>query len=199
MRRNLSSLESLRAGFDATRTTSGYQTDGEGSIYDVAFVKQTDVAHFNESPRDAQSIHRLLAATAMKIGYTKHLARRQRMYDPCTRSGAYSVFWMGYYQVDRRIFDGTAFISLRFSANAETAAYLHYVLEHSNLPRVPFICECGTKHHKFHRFHGSTHWNQVLAGGLRSLGVQASKIWFPPTSSSLSPDLRDAYETIYKS
>ncbi|KAK6991886.1 hypothetical protein R3P38DRAFT_3227304 [Favolaschia claudopus] len=181
---HLSTLYSICADFHATPKASDYQNDGEGFIYNVAFVEQTEIEHFIGSPRNAQNIQRLLAATTMKLGYTKHLTHCQTMYKPCTRSGAYSAFWMGHYYVEKRIFN---------------EAYLHQVLEHFNLPRVPFLCECGTMHRKFHRFPGSTHWNQVLGGGLRSLGVKASKIWLHPTSSSVSPDVRDAYETIYKS
>ncbi|KAK6991898.1 hypothetical protein R3P38DRAFT_2803586 [Favolaschia claudopus] len=83
----------------------------------------------------------------------------------------FTLFWMGHYRVENCIF---------------TEAYLHYILEHFDLPRVPFI------------FHGAMHWDQVLAGGLQSLGVKASKICLPP-SSSLSPEMRDAYEIICKS
>ncbi|KAK7030082.1 hypothetical protein R3P38DRAFT_2775512 [Favolaschia claudopus] len=161
--------------------SSGYENDGEGTIYSAAFVKQTDIAYFTDSPRDAPSIQRLLAATAMKLGYTKNPARLQSMYEPCTRSGAYNVFWMGRFHIEN------------------TEAYLHDVLEQFELARVPFICECGTKHRKFHRFLGSTHWNHALANGLQSLGVGAPKIWLPPSSSSLSPEMRDAYEIICKS
>ncbi|KAK6977375.1 hypothetical protein R3P38DRAFT_2810325 [Favolaschia claudopus] len=173
-RRNLSTLNTLRAKYDVIRQTSLYQNDGFGSIFNVALVKQADIAQFADAPTDAQSIKRLLSAVTMKVGYSKHLAHRQAAHEPCTRNGTFALFWMGHYRVENCIF---------------SEAYLHYMLEHLDLPRVPFMCECGTKHHKFHRFHGSKHWNQVLADGLQSLGVEASKTWLPPTSSYLSPEL----------
>ncbi|KAK7052060.1 hypothetical protein R3P38DRAFT_3172393 [Favolaschia claudopus] len=182
--RSFSTTDTLCIDFNATSKRSGYENDGEGTIYSAAFVKQTDIAHFTDSPRDAPSIQRLLAATAMKLGYTKHPARLQSMYEPCTRSGAYNVFWMGRFHIEKYI---------------SNEAYLHDVLEQFELARAPFICECGTKHRKFHRFLGSTHWNHALSAGLQSLGVRASKIWLPASSSSLSPGMRDAYEIICKS
>ncbi|KAK6974102.1 hypothetical protein R3P38DRAFT_2812290 [Favolaschia claudopus] len=181
--RTISTFQTLAANFNCIRTPNHYN-DGQGSIYHVALVNRDDIVQFKNSDRHLKSPERLLAATTMKLGYTKDLSRHLRTYEPCTRSGSLTLLWMGYYQVDRRIFD---------------EAYLHYVLEHSNLPRVPFMCECGTVHRKFHRFPGLGHWDQLMTGGLTSLGVKASKIWLPPSSLSLSPEMRDAYEIICKS
>ncbi|KAK7030792.1 hypothetical protein R3P38DRAFT_3188491 [Favolaschia claudopus] len=181
--RTVSTFQTLEANFNGIRTPNHYN-DGPGSIFNVALVKRADIVQFKNSDRHFKSPERLLAATTMKLGYTKDLSRHLKTYEPCTQSGRLTLLWMGYYQVDRRIFD---------------EAYLHYVLEHSNLPRVPFMCECGTVHRKFHRFPGLGHWDQLMTGGLTSLGVKASKTWLPPSSSSLSPEIRDAYEIIYKS
>ncbi|KAK6977382.1 hypothetical protein R3P38DRAFT_3237260 [Favolaschia claudopus] len=167
--RTVSTFQTLKANFNKIRTPN----DGPGSIFNVALVKRADIVRFKNSDRHLESTGHLLAATSMKVGYTKDLSRHLRTYESCTRSGSFTLLWMGYYQVDRRIFD---------------EAYLHHALEHFNLPCVPFKCECGTMHRKFHRFPGMTHWDQIMTGGLKSLGARTSKIWLPPSSSRLSPE-----------
>ncbi|KAK7006639.1 hypothetical protein R3P38DRAFT_3213970 [Favolaschia claudopus] len=149
-----------RANLDVIRKTSAYQSDGFGSIFNVALYRASTIRRYNES-----GIHK-------KSGTPPN--------------GAWTMY------AERHVHA----VLDRVENCISTEAYLHYALNRSGLTRVPYMCACGTMHHKLHRFTGSAHWDQILTSGLNSLGIRASKIWLTPTSSSLSAEVRKAYDAI---